>query len=96
VRRTCPLALDWAGEARPPDPPLQGFGLFHPAAGAAFVPRADPGVLGTHPSVRAFIETTLAEGRERGYVTTVLGRRRSSPTSTAATRWPATPPSGWR
>jgi DNA polymerase-1 len=41
-----PLALDWAGEARPPDPPLQGFGLFHPAAGAAFVPLADPGVLG--------------------------------------------------
>ncbi len=41
-----PLALDWAGEARPPDPPLQGFGLFHPAAGAAFVPLGAPSVLG--------------------------------------------------
>ncbi|MGH7354090.1 MAG: DNA polymerase I, partial [Candidatus Rokuibacteriota bacterium] len=33
----------------------------------------------THPSVRAFIDTTLAEGRERGYVTTLLGRRRYLP-----------------
>src|SRR2546428_10911282 len=30
----------------------------------------------THPHVRAFIDRTLQEGRERGYVTTVLGRRR--------------------
>jgi len=29
--------------------------------------------------VRAFIDRTLAEGRERGYVTTVLGRRRYLP-----------------
>ena len=33
----------------------------------------------THPSVRAFIDTTLAEGRERGYVMTLLGRRRYLP-----------------
>src|SRR5207244_11876188 len=33
----------------------------------------------THPRVRAFIDRTLAEGRERGYVTTVLGRRRYLP-----------------
>jgi len=32
-----------------------------------------------HPAVRAFIDTTLTEGRERGYVTTLLGRRRYLP-----------------
>ena len=33
----------------------------------------------THPRVRVFIDRTLAEGRERGYVSTVLGRRRYLP-----------------
>jgi DNA polymerase-1 len=33
----------------------------------------------THPRVRAFIDRTLAEARERGYVTTLLGRRRYLP-----------------
>ena len=33
----------------------------------------------THPKVRAFIDRTLAEGRERGYVSTLLGRRRYLP-----------------
>ena len=33
----------------------------------------------THPRVRAFIDRILAEGRERGYVTTLLGRRRYLP-----------------
>jgi len=32
-----------------------------------------------HPMVRAFIDKTLAEGRERGYVATLLGRRRYLP-----------------
>jgi DNA polymerase I len=32
-----------------------------------------------HPRVRAFIDRTLAEGRDRGYVTTLLGRRRYLP-----------------
>jgi DNA polymerase-1 len=32
-----------------------------------------------HPRVRAFIDRTVAEGRERGYVTTLLGRRRYLP-----------------
>jgi DNA polymerase-1 len=32
-----------------------------------------------HPKVKAYLETTLAEGRERGYVTTLLGRRRYLP-----------------
>ena len=33
----------------------------------------------THQRVRAFIDRTLAEGRERGYVATLLGRRRYLP-----------------
>ena len=33
----------------------------------------------SHPYVRAFIDRTLAEGRARGYVTTLLGRRRYLP-----------------
>jgi DNA polymerase I len=32
-----------------------------------------------HPRVRTFIDRTLAEGRARGYVSTVLGRRRYLP-----------------
>jgi len=32
-----------------------------------------------HPRVRAFIDRTLAEGRERGFVSTLLGRRRYLP-----------------
>src|SRR5688572_8520074 len=37
-----PLALDWAGEARPPAPRLEALGLFHPDAGAAWT-RVPPG-----------------------------------------------------
>jgi DNA polymerase-1 len=33
-----PLAVDWAGDPRPPRPHMRGLGLFHPAAGAAWVP----------------------------------------------------------
>jgi DNA polymerase-1 len=33
----------------------------------------------SHPRVRAFIDRTLAEGRECGYVSTLLGRRRYLP-----------------
>jgi DNA polymerase-1 len=32
-----------------------------------------------HPRVKAYLDATLAEGRERGYVTTLLGRRRYLP-----------------
>src|SRR3989454_12004118 len=32
-----------------------------------------------HPPVRAFIDRTLVEGRDRGYVSTLLGRRRYLP-----------------
>jgi DNA polymerase I len=33
-----PVAVDWAGEVRPPDPPIAGLGLFHPAPGPAAIP----------------------------------------------------------
>jgi DNA polymerase-1 len=33
----------------------------------------------THPRVRDYIDRTLAEGRQRGYVSTLLGRRRYLP-----------------
>ena len=33
----------------------------------------------TQPNVRAYIDRTLAEGRQRGYVSTLLGRRRYLP-----------------
>ena len=33
----------------------------------------------THPQVRVFIDRTLGEGRQRGYVSTLLGRRRYLP-----------------
>ena len=51
-----PLAVDWAGESRPPEPELQGLGLFHPAAGGAFVP------LG--PEAADAIERVLGGSRE--------------------------------
>jgi len=46
VPHQAPVAVDWAGEPRPPDPRLRGFGLFHPDAGAAFLPLASPDVAG--------------------------------------------------
>src|SRR3989441_2505730 len=42
-----PLALDWAGEARPPDPSLAGVAIFHPAAGAARLAAPDAVALGS-------------------------------------------------
>ncbi|HUM18104.1 MAG TPA: DNA polymerase I [Candidatus Nitrosotalea sp.] len=41
-----PLAVEWVGEATPPDPPLSTIGLYHAAAGAALLvcggPTSDP------------------------------------------------------
>ena len=45
------------------------------AAAAAYIER----YLGRYPGVRAFIDTTIAGARARGWVTTVLGRRRYLP-----------------
>jgi DNA polymerase-1 len=45
------------------------------ADAAAYIER----YLGRYPGVRAFMEATIGEARTRGYVTTVLGRRRYLP-----------------
>src|SRR5262249_59724374 len=45
------------------------------AEAAAYIER----YLGRYPGVRAFIERTVAEARARGWVSTVLGRRRYLP-----------------
>ncbi|HUE30764.1 MAG TPA: DNA polymerase I [Verrucomicrobiae bacterium] len=45
------------------------------AEAAAYIER----YLGRYPGVRAFIDATIVEARARGYVTTVLGRRRYLP-----------------
>ena len=51
----------------------------------------------THPLVRAFIDRTLADGRERGYVSDAARAGGATcPTCAPTTRWPATPPSAWR
>ena len=61
-----PLALDWAGNARPPDPRLAGIAVFHPAAGAARVPSPDAVPLGdlevrVHDA-KPLVEAWLAHG----------------------------------
>jgi DNA polymerase I len=63
---------------------ISGFGL----AQAASIAREDAqrfieAYFAAHPKVRAYIDRTVAEGRERGYVTTLLGRRRYLPELTA-------------
>jgi DNA polymerase-1 len=63
---------------------LSGFGL----AQAASIARGEAQrfideYFATHPRVRAYLTGTVAQGRERGYVTTLLGRRRYLPELTA-------------
>ncbi len=55
-------------------PPAEELGVSQ-AEAAAYIAR----YLGRYPGVRAFIDATIAEARARGYVTTVLGRRRYLP-----------------
>jgi DNA polymerase-1 len=66
-----PVVVDWAGDARPPAPRLAGLGLFHPAAGAAWLaPEALAGRLAGRPLVvhnakpliEAWLEAGIAPG----------------------------------
>jgi DNA polymerase-1 len=62
---------------------IYGVSAFGLAQGAR-IPQAEAdqyirAYYAAHPKVRAFLDQTLAEGRERGYVTTCLGRRRYLP-----------------
>jgi DNA polymerase-1 len=59
---------------------ISGFGLAQAAnigreAAQGFI----DGYFAAHPRVRAYLDRTLAGGREQGYVTTLLGRRRYLP-----------------
>ncbi len=67
VPARAPLALDWAGEARPPDPVITGLAVFHPAAGAATVPAAAAAAeLARHPllvhDAKPLLESWLGQG----------------------------------
>ncbi len=47
-----PLALEWIGEGRAPEPLVRGLGLFHPGVGPAFLPISEvPPELGGGPLV---------------------------------------------
>jgi DNA polymerase-1 len=62
---------------------IYGVTAFGLSRGLAMTPRQAQQFLDQfferHPKVRGYLERTLAEGRERGYVTTLLGRRRYLP-----------------
>ncbi|MBI4609684.1 MAG: hypothetical protein HY726_11830 [Candidatus Rokubacteria bacterium] len=42
VPTEAPLAVEWVGGGRPPEPVIQALGLFHPDAGPAYLPLSDP------------------------------------------------------
>jgi len=64
-----PLAVDWAGEARPPRPAIRALGLFHPDAGPAWLdtggglPRLDGRHLIVHDG-KAVVERWLDDGAD--------------------------------
>ncbi len=59
---------------------ISGFGLAQAASIARDeAQRYIAAYFAAHPRVRAYIDRTVEEGRERGYVTTLLGRRRYLP-----------------
>ncbi|HMH50584.1 MAG TPA: DNA polymerase I [Candidatus Acidoferrum sp.] len=62
-----PLAVDWTGEHQPPTPRVDAVGLFHPAAGAAWMATGDtPLDVGGHPLIvhdaKPLIEWSLERG----------------------------------
>jgi DNA polymerase I len=62
---------------------IYGVTAFGLSRGLAITPKEAQAYLdrffARHPKVKAYLERTVAEGRERGYVTTLLGRRRYLP-----------------
>jgi DNA polymerase I len=62
-----PLAVDWAGEHRPPTPRVEAVGLFHPDAGAAWMSASDATPeLGDHPLIVHDAKPLLEWWLERG------------------------------
>ncbi len=61
------VALEWAGEHRPPSPRLDAIGLFHPDAGAAWIPAdATPLDFGGRPLVVHDAKPLIEWWLERG------------------------------
>jgi DNA polymerase-1 len=59
---------------------MSGFGLAQAASiGRQDAQRFIDDYFAAHPRVRAYLDRTIQQGRERGYVTTLLGRRRYLP-----------------
>jgi len=62
---------------------IYGVTAFGLSRGLAITPKQAQAYLdqffARHPRVKAYLERTVAEGRERGYVATLLGRRRYLP-----------------
>jgi DNA polymerase-1 len=59
---------------------ISGFGLAQAASiGRQDAQRFIDEYFAAHPRVRAYLDRTIQQGRERGYVTTLLGRRRYLP-----------------
>ena len=62
---------------------IYGVTAFGLSRGLAITPKQAQAYLqqffARHPKVKAYLEHTVAEGRERGYVSTLLGRRRYLP-----------------
>jgi len=62
---------------------IYGVTAFGLSRGLAITPKQAQAYLDQffvrHPKVKAYLERTVAEGRERGYVATLLGRRRYLP-----------------
>jgi len=62
---------------------IYGVTAFGLSRGLAITPKQAQAYLdqffARHPKVKAYLERTVAEGRERGYVATLLGRRRYLP-----------------
>jgi DNA polymerase-1 len=64
-----PIALDWAGEHRPPTPRVDAIGLFHPDAGAAFIAAGDTALdFGDHPLIVHDAKPLIEWWLERGEV----------------------------
>ena len=61
-----PLAVDWAGDARPPSPRIEALGLFHPAVGAAWMTSVPATGFGERPLIvhdaKPLLEALLAAG----------------------------------
>jgi DNA polymerase-1 len=93
-----PLAVDWAGEHRPPVPRVEALGLFHPAAGAAWMTaEAAPLAVGDRALIVHDAKPLLEWWLERGVPppppddTAVAAYLLARPTSSTRSAWTRSP-----